>query len=75
MISHGRAFDFARPLDLKVLAQFGFSLRELCVLGDSAVEKSVNIGVLSGAHEIGLLQQAPAPHTHLLPSVAELLTL
>ncbi len=54
--------------------------RAVANVGDTALDLQAghnaavrwNIGVLSGAHDRQILERAP--HTHLLPSVAELLT-
>jgi phosphonatase-like hydrolase len=57
------------------------SVHRVAHIGDTALDLKAgynagmrwNIGVLSGAHSRQILEQAP--HTHLLPSVAELLSL
>jgi len=53
-------------------------VRRVCAVGDTALDLQAgsnagvgwNVGVLSGAHDRDTL--ASAPHTHLIPTIADL---
>lgn len=66
-----RAMESVGACDVHRVANVGDTALDLLAGHNAGVRW--NVGVLSGAHERPQLQEAP--HTHLLPSVAELLSL
>lgn len=63
-----RAMESAGACDVHRVANVGDTALDLLAGHDAGVRW--NVGVLSGAHDRSQLEEAP--HTHLLPSVAEL---